>query len=155
MNMKWVGVVCCASVLLFLSAKNSFAAFSMNISSVSADSVSSNEQEVAVTASISGLPNPSYFRVAWQKSSGDTYFGYVKNNTGDWVKIYSDQDCKNYYSVPDIATTSLTLQTKIGDDNNPENGSYSLKIRRYTSSCASYSDSAAFAVSINLPTPTP
>jgi hypothetical protein len=153
--MKLITTIVGVMFLLLSSFNNVEAAFSMNINSLTPTSVSSNEQEVTVTASISGLPNPSYFRAAWQKSSGDTYFGYVKNNSGDWVKVQTDQDCKNYYSVSDTTTTTLTLVTKIGDDNDPQNGSYSIKLRRYTASCGSNSDSDPFSISINLPTPPP
>lgn len=147
-------VIVFVAIFLF-SAEKTLAAFTMNINSIDPPSISTNEQEVTVTASISGLPNPSFFRIAWQKASGDTYFGYVKNNSGDWVKIETDRDCRNYYSVSDVNTNSLTLIAKIGDDNNPVNGSFTMKLRRYTATCGSNSDSAPFPVEINLPTPTP
>lgn len=127
----------------------------MSILSIDPTSVSSTEQEVVLTATISGLPSSSFFRAEWQKSPGDTYFGYSKNNANNWTKVQSDQDCTNYYSVTDINTNSLVLITKIGSDNILDNGSYSIKLRRYTGSCASSSDSDPISVQINLPTPTP
>ena len=139
----------------FSFVKSSFAAFSLNISSITPDSVSYNEQEVTVNVSISGLPSESYFRIAWQESSGKPYFGYMKDNNGDWVRIESSQDCKNYYKVSDTGTASLTLITKIGEENTINNGLYLLKARRYTASCSSYTDSDPFSIQINLPTPTP
>lgn len=148
------------SIFLFFTffltfAKSVDAAFSMSILSVDQTSVSTNEQEITVTATISGLPNPSFFRVELQKSSGDTYFGYSKNNLGNWVKVTSDSDCTNYYSVTDTNITSLILGIKIGSDNAPENGTYLLKLRRYTSTCGSSSDSDPVTIQINLPTPVP
>lgn len=106
-------------LFLFFSffAKPSFAAFSLNISSITPDNVSYNEQEVTVNVNINNLPSESYFRIAWQESSGKPYLGYMKNNNGDWVRVESSQDCKNYYKVSDIATTSLTLVTKVGEEN--------------------------------------
>ncbi len=143
-------------VLFFLFSDSEVkAGLTMSIQSISLDTVSSNEQEVTVTASISGLPNPSFFRIAWQKSSGDNYFGYVQNNSGEWVKIQSGQDCTKYFSVTDTGTSSLVLVTKIGSDNSPDNGNYTLKLRRYTSSCGSESDSGPIAITINFPTPEP
>lgn len=132
------------------------AAFSMSISSVDPASVSTSEQEVTVNITIADLPSESYFRVAWQESSGKPYFGYVKNNNGDWVKIESGKDCKNYFKVSDLNTTSFSLVTKIGSDNTANNGENFIKARRYTDTAAcSETDSEPFSIQINLPTPTP
>lgn len=139
----------------FSFAKSSFAAFSLNISSITPDSVSYNEQEVTVAVNINNLPSESYFRIAWQEASGKPYLGHMKNNNGDWVKVESSQDCKNYYKVSDITTASLILVTKVGEENVINNGSYLLKIRRYTASCSSYTDSDSIAILVNFPTPTP
>ena len=124
------------ALLLFLFPNKVFAAFSMNIASIDPTSVDSKEQEVTVNVSINALLSESYFRVAWQKSSGDHYFGYMQNNNGDWVKIESSQDCHNYYKVSDLSTTSLTIITKIGSENTIDNGSYFLKAKRYTAGCS-------------------
>ncbi len=127
----------------------------MSLQDLSDTNVTSNEQEVPTTGSISGLPSESYFRVAFQQSSGQSYFGYMKNNVGDWVKIMTSQDCHNYFKVSDASTSALILIVKIGEDNSVDNGNYTLKLRRYTSSCSSYSDSNAIFVALNLPTPSP
>lgn len=142
--------------LIFLLLPNEIkAALDIKIQNISLSSVTTNEQEVTVTASISGLPSASFFRVAWQQNPGSVYYGYVKNNNGDWVKVQTSQDCKNYFSVADTNTNLLTLSTKVGDDNSPENGTHFLKIRRYTSTCGSQTDSEGFPIKINFPTPTP
>lgn len=134
-----------------------FAAFSSNISNINPDTVSDSEQEVTVSITISDLPSESYFRIAWQESSGNPYFGYMKNNNGDWVKIDSSQDCKNYYHVSDLTTESLVIVTKIGKENTDglSNGPYLLKARRYTASCSSNTDSESISIQVNLPIPTP
>lgn len=139
--------------LYFLSP--AFAAFSLSISSINPDSVSNSGQEVTANLNINDLPSESYFRVAWQESSGKPYFGYMRNNNNDWVKIESSQDCKNYYKVSDLATTSLAIITKIGEENTIDNGSYLLKARRYTASCSSYTDSDSVSIQVNFSTPTP
>lgn len=131
-----------------------FAAFSLSISSINPDSISSNEQEVTVNVNINDLPSESYFRIAWQESSGNSYFGYMKNNNDDWVKVESGQDCKNYYKISDLSTTFLVLLTKVGDENIINNGNYLLKVRRYTASCSTYKDSEPVSIQVNLPTPT-
>lgn len=119
--------------------------------------ISDNNQEVVVDVAINDLPSESYFRIAWQKSAGKPYFGYMKNNNEDWVKIDSSQGCQNYYHVSDINTTAIILVTKIGQDtiDGLNNGQYSLKVRRYTANCASYTDSEASILQVNLPVPTP
>lgn len=143
-------------ILLFFS--NPFkilAAFSLSIASINPDNVSNNEQEVIVSININDLPSESYFRVAWQESSGKPYFGYMKDNSGNWVKTDSGQNCINYYKVSDLTTTSLTLITKIGDENTINSGQYHLKARRYTNTCSSYADSDSVLIQVNLPTSTP
>jgi hypothetical protein len=79
----------------------------------------------------------------------------MKNNINDWVKVETSQDCKNYFKISDTATTSATFVVKVGENNQVSNGSYSIKLRRYTSTCASYSDSDAHPIQINFPTPVP
>lgn len=118
--------------------------------------ISDTEQEVIVDVAINDLPSESYFRIALQQSAGKQYFGYMKNDKGDWVKIDSSQDCKNYYHVYNVNTNSITLVTKIGQDNSDglNNGQYSLKVRRYTATCSSSTDSDASMIQVNLPSPT-
>lgn len=141
-------------IFLFIFVSPVLAAFALSINSIQPDSVNSIEQEVVVDFKIQDLPSDSYFRAEWQESSGATYFGYVKNNFGDWVRVESGQDCKNYFFI-NTSTTSATLITKVGDGDKPVNGTYSIKVRRYTSTCSSYKDSDPVSISINLPTPTP
>lgn len=132
-----------------------FASFSLSISSINPDNISYSEQEVTVNVNINDLPSESYFRIAWQESSGKPYFGYMKNNNGDWVKIESSQDCKNYYKISDLTTTSLLVVIKIGEENTINNGPYLLKARRYTASCSSYTDSDPVSIQVNLPISSP
>ncbi|GIW61414.1 MAG: hypothetical protein KatS3mg089_0266 [Patescibacteria group bacterium] len=150
----------CFSLVIYLlifgysGANQSFAAFSFHIESIDPESVSSNDQEITVRLTLVDLPSESYFRIGWQEASGKPYFGYVKNNTGEWVKVDASQDCKNYYHVSDLSTQSLVLVTKVGQENAVDNGEYLLKARRYTASCSSYTDSEPITVQVNLPTPT-
>lgn len=140
----------------FIFPSDALAAFSFQITNIDPDSVSTTEDEVTVSVLINDLPSESYFRAEWQQSAGSTYFGYSKNNNGEWVKVEASQNCANYFRISDIATTSAILKTKMGNDNNPANGSYSLKVRRYyASSCNVDRDSDPISIAINLPTPTP
>ncbi len=151
-GMKYLLLFLFFCLWIFLSGEI-FAAFSFNISSISTDSISSQEQEIIADISINDLPSESYFRVAWQAASGRPYFGYIKNDKGSWIKVKPDQDCKNYYKVSDTTTTSLSIIAKIGEDNNINNGNYLLKARRYTSNCSD-TDSQPISIQINLPMPT-
>jgi hypothetical protein len=152
---KIISTIALFIVIGFAFSSKIFAAFSMSLQDLPGTNITSTEQEVQATASINDLPSESYFRISFQQSSGKEYFGYMKGSAGDWVKIMTGQDCHNYFKVSDASTSALSLIVKIGDDNSPDNGDYTLKLRRYTSSCSSYSDSNAVSLTINIPTPTP
>ena len=146
-----------ASLFFLYFASPVFAAFSFNIASVSATTITSGGQEMDVNLSISNLPSgDSYFRAALQKESG-SYFGYVKNNNGDWSAIQAlSGDCAIYYKISDVSITSLTLKFKLGDDVLTDNGSYKIRAHRFTSTCKSYTEATNYLdIAINMPTPTP
>lgn len=143
-------------LLIFIPVTPAFATFSYQINSVTPNEVTSIEQVVTINLTLTNLPTgDNYFRASWQKSSGDNYFGYVKNQNSEWVKVQSlSSDCKSYYKVSDNSVTTLTLETKIGDVITTENGDYSIKVHRFTSGC-SYNDPVSTTIKINLPLPTP
>jgi len=96
--------------------------------------------------------------VAFQKSEGSDYFGYIKNNVGDWVKInVLNGDCLVYYKVSDLSTTSLVLSLKIGLGYTLDNGTYRIRAHRFTSGCSATESGESSVLTINLllPTPTP
>jgi hypothetical protein len=129
-------------------------AFSLEITDVKQSLVSDKEQIVSVDLLITDLPSgESYFRAGWK--SGNSYIGYVQNNSGDWIKLNSlSGECKNYFKI-DQATTSATLNIKIGSDNEISNGETIIRAHRITSSCSSNYSSNEYSSTINLPTPTP
>lgn len=138
------------------------AAFSFNISGVDTAIVTTKEQEVLVTLSITDLPSgDSYFRVGWE--SGNSYVGYMKNNADNWIKLNSlgsvniqNQDCFNYFKVTsNEATQSVSLKIKVGSENEVANGSANLRAHRFTSTCRSYDFSDPYSMTVNLPTPVP
>lgn len=142
------------AIFLFFSGEVS-AAFSFEIKSVQPNSVSSKSQEVEVVLDIKGLPSESYFRVGWQKQEGDPYFGYIKNNSGEWVKVISlSGDCSNYFRVSQTGDSQVTLLTKIGDDADLISGSYLIKGHRFTSSCSATASTNTQTITVNLPDPT-
>ena len=143
-------------MLLFFPEKAQ-AAFSFNIASSSATTITSGGQEVEVNLNVTSLPSESYFRVSLQKEGGGSYFGYVLNGVGDWAKILTlSGDCSAYYRIADTSITSLTLKYKVGDDTDISNGNYNLKAHRFTKTCTSYTEATnSLAFTVNLPTPTP
>lgn len=152
---KVISTIVLFTVISFNFCSKVWAAFTMSLQDLSDTNVNTSEQEIQANASISGLPSESYFRIAFQQSSGQPYFGYMKNNAGDWAKITASQDCHNFLKISDASASALSLIVKIGDDNSIDNGNYTLKLRRYTASCSSYSDSNAVFIVINLPTSVP
>ena len=131
------------------------AAFSFKIDQVIPDNVSSKNEEVLVNLSIKDLPSESYFRVAFQKSDGANYFGYIKNVVGDWIKV-NENDCKKFYYVADKNITNLQIFLKIGEDTSVESGLYNIKAHRYTATCSSLTATSNSAqINFVFPTSTP
>ena len=144
-------------VFLFFPQKTQAAAFSFNIASSSATVITSGSQDIEASLNILNLPSESYFRIALQKESGGSYYGYVLNNNGDWAKIQTlSGDCTIYYKVSDILTTSLLLKYRIGDDIEIPNGNYYLKAHRFTKTCTSYTEATnSLPLEVSFPTQTP
>jgi hypothetical protein len=145
--------------LFFFFPGSARAAFSFDITQVQPTAVTTRDQEVQVTLSITDLPNESYFMIGWQKNGSGPYYGYTRNDAGTWTNIntLSSGNCTGYYKVTDINTTNLVLFTKIGDEI-VDNASYAIKAFRYTSGCGTspdYNGGGSFSVDLALPTPTP
>lgn len=120
-------------------------------SSISSDSFTVN---VSVLGASSGT---NYIRVDLYKEGTQNYFGETYNGN-DW---YSGSDGKQYFPITIIdskSTASASLQARIGVPNSSDydgQGSYKMRIRRYTSSGGQGSEDAnnsAVSISINVPT---
>lgn len=143
-----------AGLVFFLISPSSVpAAFSFQISQVEPPGVSSPDQEVKVHLTLTDLPNPSYFRAAFQKASGEAYFGYLKNNSGSWVKIKSlSSNCHDYFLVSDTSATTLDLYLKVGEDQKVEPGQYQIKAHRLTAAaCSPTEGKNTQNIAINFP----
>lgn len=138
--------------LYFFSPKIIAAAFSFKIASLSTEIISSTEEAILVNLLITDLPGDSYFRVAFQKQNGSPYFGYIKNNLDQWVKV--SENCNNFYFINNKSTNELTIPLKIVDYN-IESGTYNIKAHRYTSSCNYTSSINSLPIEIIFPSPTP
>lgn len=156
----WISAIYCAIFLIFFFFvfSSSVSALSFKIENVKPDSVSSKNQEVEVLLAITDLSSESYFRVAWQGKEGGSYFGYVKDNDGNWIEIkpLSSEECFSYYKVSQTGNSQITLVTKIGENIELSSEIYLLRAHRFTSTCKSYTASDnAFEISVSLTTPTP
>lgn len=128
------------------------AAFSFQIASASPSLITTKNDEIIVSLSITDLPSESYFRIAFQKNDGGNYFGYMKNDLGEWTK--TSESCTKFYRVTDKTLTKLEIPLKIGDTE-LESGIYNIKSHRYTLSCSSTSSTNFTSIEIALPTSTP
>lgn len=153
--MKPAGLIIFMALLLILAfpAKTE-AAFSFQIDKISPETISSNEAEITVGLIITDLPSESYFRVAFQKSDGASYFGYLKNDAGNWVQ--TSENCSNFFHVTDKTTANLEIPLKVGDAQ-IESGTYNIKAHRYTMSCSNTPATNSIPLTIVMPTtePTP
>lgn len=142
----------------FLFSSKVKAKFSFEIESINPVSVSSKEEIVEVKLKITDLPSESYFRVAWQRLDGGSYFGYVKNNNDEWVEVKPlSDDCSSYYKISDASATAAILFTKIGEETDIGAGTYKIKGHRFTTtaSCSYTASNNEVEITVNIPSPTP
>ncbi|MBW7960002.1 lamin tail domain-containing protein [Patescibacteria group bacterium] len=144
------------TISLFFS-KEVKASFSFEIEKVEPGIIRSVDDEILVNLNVTDLPKGgSYFRVSFQKPDSG-YFGYLKNDKEEWVKIGALKDnCLNYYFA-EGQTFSLKIPLKVGSDENIDSGPYFVKAHRYTTGCSyTLASNTVFpSVQIEIPTPTP
>lgn len=149
---------------VFRFPPNIFAAIEFTIS----NPVNSNG-EISVDVSLTGLTSQSclngkcYLQGVFQKSSGENYFGFTQNNSGDWYKYDSspsvDFILSTFYVFEPVNGT-WAGNVKIKNDNESTSytgpGDYSLKLKRYSGKTTSSSgDSNILTINLTDPTPTP
>lgn len=146
-----------ALTLFLTSTQPAYAAFSFSLGSLSSQSISSTTQEVSITLLLNELPSPSYFRAAFQKESGDDYFGEIKNNSGIWTKVAPfGSPCQDYLYISDTSATSASILLRVGEGTLPQSGAYHIKAHRFTSSaCSSTQATNELAMALDLPPPPP
>lgn len=160
--LKW-GLI---ALLILLSTNGVLAAFSFSINSLSQTSVTDQNQIIEVKLDIQDLPSPSYFRVALQKESGETYFGQIQKNDESWTNIKPlSADCHDYYLVSDTSLSTVVIKYRVGSEIKVDNGTYRFKAHRFTSTACSASvaqntmdisvDFTAKPLITSLPTPIP
>lgn len=127
--------------------------------------------ELSVDVSISGLAgsscdtNKCYLQGAFQKSSGESYFGFTQNNSGSWYEYISSPQIdyiKSTFFNFEVQEGSWSGKLKV--KNNIEStayrgpGAYVFKLKRYSGKSASDAgESNEIAVNLfsNVPTQVP
>jgi hypothetical protein len=150
-------VVIISIVFLFLSVTESLA-LSITISNLPPAIEYSQEAETEVFFECSGCGD-SFMRGVFYPS-GTNYFGYTKNNAGEWISTVSDRTKYFKIASSDLIEASWSGKLKIKPDSQDPAylgpGEYLFKIGRYTSAGDSSADwSNELAVKINGPTATP
>lgn len=122
------------------------------------------EQEAVIDVKISGAAanTLNYLRAAFYPDSTTSYFGYTFNHLSEWYNGASPIDPKKFLQIQISGEGTWSGQLKIKPDISSTyfkgNGSYLLKVGRYTANGTSVTDwSASTEVTIIGvdPTPTP
>ncbi len=125
------------------------------------------EDEIEVDASISGLTSSScssdgcYLQGRLKKVGGSYYFGYLQNNSGEWVDYISSPDVdyikSKFFSFKPVSGSWLG---KLKVKNNPQAAVYEgpsdylVDFRRFSGNVAS-SSSGSNSLTVHLTTSTP
>ncbi len=149
------------AVFLFL-----FIIFPQNISAATVEFFNApgafdKEQEASIDVKISGAAANTfnYLRAAFYPDSTTSYFGYTFNHLNDWYNGASPIDPKKFLQIQITAEGTWSGKMKLKSDISSSyfkgNGSYLLKIGRYTANGSSVSDwSSSIEVSITGMNPT-
>ena len=116
------------------------------------------ELDVEVQLICSGCQD-SYLRGVFF-ASGDNYFGFTKNNKGDWISTTSDKT--QYYNIAENELTegSWSGKLRVKPDSSSsyytEPKTYSFKVGRYTAGgSVTWSNGTGINITGALPTPSP
>lgn len=130
-----------------------------------------NGNEITIDASLSGLTSSSclngscYLQAAFTTQEQNKYFGFTKNNNGDWYEYVSPPSTSNIQStffafqpVSGSWSGQLTLKINPESPNYKGSGTYNVKAWRYSgksSSAAGDSDNILAVDIQSPPTPSP
>ena len=119
-----------------------------------------SSSEVTVNVTVNGADaGKNYIRIDFFKDGSNNYFGETYNGS-EWTR---DSEGTKYFPIDIVSGTAWTgdVKARVGTPSTSEydgQGSYKMKIRRYTSSGsqgAEDSNLSAVPVTINVPTSTP
>jgi hypothetical protein len=114
------------------------------------------EIPVEVSLSCSGCSD-SYLRVVFFPT-GTNYFGFTKNNNGNWISTTADKT--QYFKISADETKTGTWSGTLNARLDPEDsaysgsGSYFLKVVRYTAGGSKSGETETVSISVTGPSPT-
>ena len=119
------------------------------------------DQTFTVSVSVSGASanTTNYLEVDLFPTGTSNYFGFTSNGTS-FIKNGSPSNCSQYYPIPIDSSGnwsgSVPAQLDTSSSSFTGSGNYSLKVRRYTSSCGYiWSNEAIIPISYSVSSPTP
>lgn len=144
---------------LFLILAKPVNALTISISNLPTTIDKDQETEVDLYFSCAGCGDYSYIRSVFYPG-GTNYFGFTRNNSGNWVGTVTDRS--QYFAIAktDLVEASWSGKIKVKPDSGDSAyigpGEYLFKVGRYTSAGDSSADwSNELAIRITGPTPIP
>lgn len=147
---------------LFVFALETLAAMEFKIDSIENNPSTINyDQQIKVLFSFKNVSGEKtyYIQGAFKEENNSRYFGWTKNDRGDYYK-YEETNCQNFYKF-DIKESSASGSILVKPDSDSSNfvgtSNYILKLYRFTDLCKSKTDSDnSLALKINgPPSPSP
>lgn len=134
--------------------------FALTITDISPQTISNSDDVVTIFASASGLQNTTqYLEVTMTKDGESTdYFGWTQNNSGEWYQYKTSFDPTYFFNfLPVSSTWSGQLSAKIdtSDSGFKGPGLYLLKLAKFITTSASYSNAVGLTVNITQPVSSP
>lgn len=151
-------------LLVFLGTNNALAAISFTISNPQY-----NNSEVTIDVNLSGLTSTScpngfcYLQTALSSPDPIRYFGFTKNNSGQWYEYISSPTLSyiqstffNFQPISGAWSGQLTIKINTESPNYHGPGTYNIKAWRYSGNSNSASgNSNVLTVDMPSSTPTP
>jgi len=152
-------VFCVEILVIFVFCSNVYA-LSASIESITPGEILNKSDVVEVKISII---DSTYLRASFQEKDGRPYFGEMKNNKEDWVKVepLNSDNCDQYYEIGQTENGVVVINLRIGDENVVNSDEYRIKVHKFVKSengNCSYdllTNSDAFKILLPTPTPTP
>lgn len=145
-------VVALLIFFLFLFTGDVFATLSLSLDAVPGEIDADQEFIGNVSLSCTNCSD-SYLRGAFFSSGATDYFGYTRNDSGDWVNA-SNPKTIYFHILPVESSWSGQLRFRFDKEKAP--GNYQFKVMRYTGSGSKSGETDSFPVNVIAPaTPTP
>ncbi len=153
----------CGAIVLFIElaifVQPVEAAMSLSVTNIPPGVDQAQEFSADVSFLCSSCTSDSFLRGVFYPS-GTSYFGFTKDNTGNWVNAPGG-GCNQYFKISGDeikeGSWSGTLQFKVDCESSfyQGPGDYLFKVGRYTSSCGAPIWSSETTIAVTGPTPTP